>query len=174
MKRKRGFTVIELLVTILIMALLMTISLGFSRHAINRANFNSSVNKFVADFSYARQLASRMNRYVAIDFDKSGGFYAILTQNQIGVFSQDKFSVDRTYHQPNNQKFFDGDTAQSLIINSMGIVRNFPMNPGDPPRSVTIEFVQENQSSWDTSKYKKQVTIYPTGGIKIEEIKVSN
>lgn len=171
MKRNRGFTVVELLISIAIMAAFLAIGLGFTRRAVGKAYFNASLNKFVADFSKARQLASRLNRYVAIDFDESGGYYTMRVQETLGDFSDDNFTknVQDEYHQPDNQAFFDGASAQDLVVNSLGIVRAYPMQPNDPPVKIQIEFIQVSKGTYEKLSYKKRMTIFPSGGIKVEE-----
>jgi len=148
----------------------MVVTIGFSRNAMNKANFNASINKFISDFSYARQLASMLNRYVAVVFDKTGTFYTIRTQDSIGNFEEGNFTINKKYTQPNEQVFFDHDNTRDIMINSLGLIREFPSTANDAPVTITLDFIQKSENNWGTYQYLKRVTIYPSGGLKIETI----
>jgi prepilin-type N-terminal cleavage/methylation domain-containing protein len=163
-KPNSGFTVIELLVTLAIIGVLLIVTVGVGRSAIQRASFTNVLNQFVADVSYARQLASRLNRYVAIDFDDAGRYYVIKVQDKIGNYTD--FSDNKTVDPLSGREFFAN--ATDFAVNSMGIVRGFPVVANSPPITVTIDFLQKNRSSGDVD-YKKKVTVFSSGGIKIEE-----
>ncbi len=167
MKRKRnsGFTVIEMLVTIAIVATLLVVSISIGRSALQRANFTSVLNQFVADVAYTRQLASRLNRYVAIDFDNSGRFYTIKIQENIGNY--DDFSDEKKVDPLNGQEFFTN--ATDFSVNSMGVIRPFPVTANSSPLTVTVEFFQKNRNIDKQTDYKRTVTIFSSGGIKVDD-----
>lgn len=163
-KTNSGYSIIELLVALAMIAILLTISISVGRGAVHRANFTSVLNGFMADFNYARQLATRLNRYVAIDFDDQGRSYQILVQRNIGDYVN--FDVDRTVEPLGGDEFLASST--DFIVNSMGLIRAYPVVANSPPIQVVLEFIQKNKANTSTV-YKTDVTIFPSGGIKIEE-----
>jgi prepilin-type N-terminal cleavage/methylation domain-containing protein len=165
-QRKRGYSVVELLVTIALLATILAISIGIGRNAMQRANFTSVLNGFMADFNYARQLASRLNRYVAIEFDDEGRTYTMLVQRNVGDFIN--FDHHKTVDPLGGQEFYDPLTARDFVVNSMGIIRPYPVVANAAPIQVVLDFVQKRKSTGSTA-YKTQVTIFPSGGIKIED-----
>lgn len=163
-KKNSGYTITEMLVALALIAVVITMAIGVGRSALHRANFTSVLNGFMADFNYARQLATRLNRYVAIDFDNQGRSYQILVQRNIGDFVN--FDVDREVNPLSGEEFLAGST--DFVVNSMGIIRAYPVVANSPPIQVTLEFIQKNKANTGTV-YKTNVTIFPSGGIKIED-----
>jgi prepilin-type N-terminal cleavage/methylation domain-containing protein len=171
MKKNKGFTIVELLITIALLAVVVVIGLNMGRSAVQRAKFTAAINQFVADFSLARQLASRENRYVAIDFDDNGTSYRILVQKQVQTpLTEDtsSYEVNKTVEPYGGESFVSG--AQDFAVNSMGVIRAFPVNTGSAPLTVTLNFFRK-QGLTDNIDYQSRITIYPSGGVKIEKQK---
>jgi len=171
MKKKNGFTIIELLVTIAIIGIITVIGINMGRSAVQRSMFTAAINQFVADFSLARQLASRENRYVAIDFDADGTSYRLLVQKSIQTpltTDANSYRVNKTVVPYNGETFLN--SADDFAVNSRGVVRAFPVVAGSSPISVTINFFRKKGKT-DTIDYQRTITIYPSGGIKIENTK---
>lgn len=177
MKKKRGFTVVEMLVALAIMGILVVLSFQVGRSSLQRASITAAINGFVADFNYARQLASRENRYVAFDFDVEGTEGASYTIRILKGISLDpsletSYTDEKTNSPMNGEPCFSG--ATDFAVNSMGVVRKYPVDITSNPVSVTINFfkIKGGAGSGTTIKeYERFITIFPTGGIKIEEKK---
>ena len=175
MKKKRGFSVVEMLVAIAIMAVVLVLSLRVGRSSIQRATMTAAINGFVADFNYARLLATRENRYVAFDFDDEGATYAIRILRSVGLDPQleDSYKNHKIGRPMDGAPCFSGVT--DFAINSMGVIRQYPVDPNSSPITVTINFFKaKSGTEYDTSPvkdYEKTITIFPTGGIKIEDKK---
>lgn len=167
MKKNRGFSILELLITIAIMGALIVLGLNVGRSALQRSDFNAAINGFIADFSYARQLAARENRYVAIVFDSDGRFYTIRVQRGIGLDLTDtnSYSDDKTVEPLNGEVFFSKTT--DFAVNSMGIIRAYPVDLTAVPITITLQCQKKTSSG--TLDYKNTLTIFPSGGIKIEQ-----
>ncbi len=174
MKKKRGCSVVVLLVAIAIMAVLLVLSLQVGRSTMQRASMTAAINEFVADFNYARLLATRENRYVAFDFNDDGSGYTMRILRRVSLNPQLEASYDnhKIASPMNGEPCFSG--ASDFAVNSMGIIRSYPVNPNTNPTSVTLNFFKaKTGSDPDTPviDYQKTITIFPTGGIKIEDTK---
>ena len=174
MKKKRGFSVVEMLVAIAIMALIVVLSLQMGRSGIQRSTFTAAINQFVADFNYARLLATRENRYVAFDFDSKGATYTIRVLRSVGLDPQvaDNYRIQKTGSPMDGEACFSGVT--DFAINSMGVIRQYPVDPNSNPITVTLNFYKAKkgtESAAPVKDYQKTITIFPTGGIKIEDTK---
>ena len=66
MKPARGFTLIELMVTVSLVAVLMSVVAPFLGNAIANARARNIVSKFRQDFSWARNLAGTSGRAVTL------------------------------------------------------------------------------------------------------------
>ena len=174
MKKKRGFSVVELLVTIAIMALILVLSLRVGRSSMQRASMTAAINEFVADFNYARLLATRENRYVAFDFNDNGASYTIRILRRVSLDPQltDSYENHKIASPMDGEPCFSGVT--DFAVNSMGVIRQYPVDPNSSPITVTIDFYKAKKGSDTGSQvidYQKTITIFPSGGIKIEDKK---
>lgn len=174
MKKRRGFSVVEMLVAIAIMAVVLVLSLRVGRSSIQRASMTAAINAFVADFNYARQLATRENRYVAFDFHDDNATYTMRILKNVGLDPQ----LEGSYENHKVSSPMDGDPCFSGVtdfaVNSMGVIRQFPVDPNSSPITVTLDFYKAKKGSVSSSPvidYQKTITIFPTGGIKIEDKK---
>jgi prepilin-type N-terminal cleavage/methylation domain-containing protein len=174
MKKKRGFSVVEMLVAIAITALILVLSLQMGRSSIQRSTFTAAINQFVADFNYARLLATRENRCVAFDFNNDGATYTIRVLRGVGLDPQDadNYRSQKTGSPMDGEACFSG--ATDFAINSMGVIRQYPVDPNSNPITVTLNFYKAKKGTESTTLvkyYQKTITIFPTGGIKIEDTK---
>ena len=172
MKKKRGFSVVEMLVAIAIMALILVVSMQVGRSSIQRSSFTAAINEFVADFNYARTLASRENRYVAFDFNSNGASYTMRILRGVSLDPQLEGSyINHKIVEPmDGYPCFSG--ATDFAVNSMGVIRQFPVDPNSSPITVTLNFFKAKpgtEYSTPEKDYEKTITIFPTGGIKIED-----
>jgi prepilin-type N-terminal cleavage/methylation domain-containing protein len=167
-KKNRGFTIVEMIVTLAILAIMFTLSLGIGRSSMQRATFTSAYNQFIADFYYARQMASKEGRYVAMVFDPFGRFYTIRIQTTIDAdLTDDANYLDVKKVEPlGGAEFFTG--AFDFAFNSTGTVRSYPVNVDSAPISFSMTIFKKDEASGKMD-FQKTVWIYPSGGIKLEK-----
>jgi len=165
--RVRGFTVVELLVALVIFGLLAVAAINMGRSSMQRSTFSSAVNTFVADFSSVKQQATMENRYLAIDFNAGGTGYTILRQRNLDDFAN--WQSLRTVTPMGGKPFFLTGEASDFMVNSTGEVFAYPMTGSIPqPIQVSMSFFIYKPGT-SLVDYQRQVRIFPTGGIKIDE-----
>jgi len=173
MKTKQGFTIIEMLISMLIMAIFLIVSLGVGRGTVQRANLTKSINTFIADFNLCRQMAARLNRHVAIAFNNEGTGYQIRVQNEVAVpLTEDvnSYRVEREVYPNEKEQFLTG--FSDFSVNSMGIIHAYPVVANPVPITVVLNFAAMKTGSSTETDYQQTMTIFPTGGIETKEIKV--
>lgn len=171
MKKNRGFTLIEILITLLVFGILAVVSINVGLSSIKRASFNAAFNRFIADFYYTRQVAAQENRYAAIIFNNNGQSYDIVVQKNIQTpptADVNTYVHNKTVFPMDGEEFFDGSNATNFAFNSTGIVRAFPVNINSTPIQVSLTFFKKSRGS---KVFQKTIRVYPSGGIKIEDIK---
>lgn len=160
--------------TLTIFGVVTILAISMGRSAAQRSALSSVVNKFVADFSRAKQLASRENRYVAIEFNSSGTSYSIWKQVDLGDLDAD-FKYVETVVPMEDKEFFDGSTIQHFAVNSVGeVYRYYPSGSTKIDTTQTfgmvlffyIKRMEDEEAEID---YKRKIRIYPSGGISVEK-----
>lgn len=171
MKKKKynGFTLIEMLITLAILAVFVALALSLTRTSVERAGFTSAVNQFVSDFYAARQLAARENKYVAIVFAGSGTSYTVRILSSMVANPEDvnNYISLKTVEPMGGELFFDPADATSFAFDSTGVVRAYPVDRDAAPISFTLTFFRKSVSAGEAD-FKKTIQVYPSGGIKIE------
>lgn len=166
-KNENGFTVVELLITVLFIAILLAMALRVGKRATQQADFAAGINTFVSDLAYARQLASRENRYVAFDFSDDGTSYTMLVQRQIGLDLSNpaSFAEEKVVEPNKGLPFVTAPTDFS--VNAMGLIRDYPVDQSAPPITIVMNFFRKDRLSGEIS-HQKKLTIFPYGGVKID------
>ena len=178
MKNKKGFSIVELLVTLMLLAVLIVMIGSTGKDAIQRSSFTSAVNGFVADLDLARQLAARENRYVAFDFDEAGTKYVMKVQQRVGVSPMNENNYDpvKEVSPLDGEQFVE--YPRDFAVNSEGFTMAYPVNPSSGPISVDLKFIKKKNreaSALDQNyDYYRSIVIFPSGGIKIEEQKTTH
>lgn len=170
MNKKRGMTIVETLVTLAIIGMVILMGLALGKGQIQRADFTSSVNQFVADLGYARQLASRENRYVVFKFNAESSNYTMMVQRFIGLdlSQENSFRLEKIVEPLNGEQFVE--TPSDFAVNSMGIIHSYPISINSTPTTVTLNFIKLDRATGAKS-YASKLTLFPSGGVKIERQK---
>lgn len=170
MRRKKGFTITETVVTLLILSIFLVLTMNVGSNTVKRASFVSAFNTFVADYYWAQSRAARENRFVAIDFDVPNQVYRIKMQDnfimtQMGTM--DMNTVLKVVKPLEYEPFFDGAGVKSFAISPQGDIYLFPMMVGGEPTNVDLTFFKKDLETGNYA-YKKILRLYPSGGVKIE------
>lgn len=167
MNKKEGFSIIELLISLVVMAVIILFTLNIGRSAMQRAGFDSAVNQFVADYNYARQRAAQTNRYVAFVFNPTAGSYNILVQNasHVSLADPNNYALYKTIAPLNGEAFFN--VSDNFAVSSTGVIHRYPVIVTAPPISINITFFKKSQKGKDD--FQRFMTIFPYGGLKLTE-----
>lgn len=65
-RARRGFTILELMITVMVMAALLAIAVPAWRSVMRRSYVSNTVNSLVADMQYARSEAASRHQFVSI------------------------------------------------------------------------------------------------------------
>jgi hypothetical protein len=109
---------------------------------------------------------------VAFDFNADGASYTMRILRNVGLDPQleDSYMNHKIASPMEGEPCFSG--ATDFAVNSMGVIRQYPVDPNSSPISVTLNFYKAKpgtELSTPVKDYQKTVTIFPTGGIKIED-----
>ena len=170
---KRGFSMLELVVVLALVGVLLLVSMSITSNVILKSRFAGGVNKIIADIAYAKELASKENRWVKIDFKNDGKTYTIEKQKVLGDLSQ--FDVVKTRQPMEGRMFFTpgGTDVTDFAINSRGEVKKVSdlANSTSQPSEIvlTVWGRKGDGSLLNPIVYQKKIRIYPYGGIKVEK-----
>jgi len=122
--KKSGFTVIEMLITLSILAILLALSVPNFRHLISNSNMVSNTNAMIGAFKYARMEAIKRGNTVNVDqigADWTEGIVVWANTDAINAMSDDE--VLRIW-----SAFDDASTVSSaqstFSFNTVGGVNN--------------------------------------------------
>ena len=170
---RRGFSLVELLVVMIVAGVLLLISINIASSVITKSRFSGGVNKIIADIAYAKELASKENRWVRIHFHSDGKTYTIEKQKIIGDLNQ--FEVVKKRQPMEGRIFFNpGSTdVTDFAVNSRGEVKKASdlTNPTSQPAEIILT-VWSREGDGSLSHpiiYQRKIRIYPYGGIKVEK-----
>lgn len=169
MKKKSGFTVVELLVVLLLLGVLVVLTMGIGESVTSNSRITGLINNFLADFSSAKLLASAENRYVSITFSNDGRSYTL--QKQTDVSDYTTWTLVKTVTPFSDRPFFDTDAVSDFAINSTGEVRALPIVINSSPVNVNLVFYirKGGGTAGDEIAYRRTIQIFPYGGLKVEK-----
>ncbi len=170
---KKGFTTIELVITISILGIIVVMIATVSPSIIQRTKLNGVVNELLSDINMAKQIASSENRYVIIDFSEDGSFYTLRKQYDPMTFDisdledEDIWQTIKKVRPLDDAAFFETSGVTDFALSSTGQTRLLDSSNPDPVQ-VTLEVcIKRKQVSGDVD-YTKKIIIYPYGGVKLE------
>jgi Tfp pilus assembly protein FimT len=169
MRKKSGFSIVELLVILLVLGVIVVLTLRVGESVTANSRITGLINNFLADFSAAKLLASTENRYVAITFSADGRSYTL--QKQTDVSNYVNWTLVKTVTPFSDRAFFDTGSVSDFAINSTGAVRALPININDNPVNVTLVFYirRGGGAASDPIAYQRTIQIFPYGGLKVEK-----
>jgi prepilin-type N-terminal cleavage/methylation domain-containing protein len=169
MKTKKGFTVVELLITLALLSIIVVLTLRVGESVTANSRITGLINNFLADFSQAKLLASSENRYVAITFSADGRSYTI--QKQTDVSDYLTWTLVKTEIPLSDRTFFNSADVSDFAINSTGEVRSLPIDITASPAGVILKFYirKGGGTPSDGIAYNRTIRIFPSGGLKVEK-----
>ena len=169
--KNKGFTVVELLVTIAILGAMVIMVATMSPAVGQRSKLNRIVNKLLADINFAKQQASSENRYIAIGFSVKGTSYTLYRQEDTMNFNSDLGSTDdwtkiKSVSPLEGETFFKSANMTDFAISSTGEVRTLD---SEEPTHITLTIFKKKEKYSTNIAYSKKIYIYPYGGIRLEK-----
>jgi len=169
MKKKSGFTVIELLVVLLLLSVLVVLTLRVGDSVTANSRITGLINNFLADYSSAKLLASSEDRYVGITFSADGRSYTLQKQTDINDYTA--WTEVKTVTPLSDRPFFNSADVSDFAINSVGAVRLLPIDINTNPDNVNLVFyIRKGRGApSDEIAYRRTIKIFPYGGLKVEK-----
>jgi prepilin-type N-terminal cleavage/methylation domain-containing protein len=169
MKTKKGFSVVEMLVTLALLSIIVVLTLRVGESVTANSRITGLINNFLADFSQAKLLASGENRYVAVTFSADGRSYSIRKQTDVSDYTA--WTLVKTEIPLSDRTFFNTVDVSDFAINSTGEVRSLPININASPTGVILKFFIRKGlgRSTDEIAYNRTIQIFPYGGLKVEK-----
>jgi len=166
---KKGFTLVEMLIIIMLIGIFAVISVQIGRSVIQRTSSVNAVNTFISDVTSIKQSAIKENRYFAISFNADGVSYRIQRQTTVGNLAN---WTDVSTEKPlDGKEFFDPAIVTGgwtgFAVNPIGMVYNLPIAAGAVPASQNLTFRLPGKTA-GTYDYVKNILIFSNGGIKVD------
>ena len=124
MKTKKGFSVVEMLVTLALLSIIVVLTLRVGESVTANSRITGLINNFLADFSQAKLEASAENRYMAVTFAADGRSYSILKQTNVSSYTV--WTLVKTVTPFTDREFCTAADVSDFAINSTGEVRSLP------------------------------------------------
>lgn len=152
---RKGFTVVELLVVLLLIGVMVSMSIGISMRTSHRWALRGTAREITSMFYQAKQLASRENSLVMLDFTDDE---YILLQSRNNLW----------------QRLKGGRYGEKIIVSKTPVSNTgFAISPSgillNPDTKAiygmqTIEIKSPHGASFDIIR----INIYPYGGIRVQ------
>jgi len=116
MKREAGFSVIELMVVAVVMAIIVAASIPSLRSHTASINLTKSASKVAASLKLARMRAVASNVPVVVEFDSDAGtFFLYQDEDEDGSFDSGETSAG-PYEMPDNTNISSVSFTNSTVI----------------------------------------------------------
>lgn len=157
-----GFTLLELMVIVAVIAIIMTVAVPNLREMIKNNRVTSQGNEMVAIINYARNEALRRNVNVPVIFSSEGFSWTAEVEDPDGTGAGDQTCEDgvlrcSSYDQISLEFEVDTDGQQQLVFNNRGYLTPFT----DGIRRIAME--HENCSG---ALQRRILSIRPTGQLE--------
>ena len=152
LKKKKGFSLIELLLVLSLIGMIVAITVNFSMHNKDRWSLRDTAREITSTYYQAKQRASRENASVRLDVGAKG--YAFYRDNA-GAW---EILKSETYP----EKITGSSTANFLIHPSGFIIDPTTLKIAG---SQTITLTAPRGAYIDSMT----ITIYPYGGLRVEK-----
>lgn len=159
---RSGFTLIELMITIAVLAILAAIALPSFQSTLERLRVNGAAENFFADLQYARSEAIKQNRNVLFQVDAAAWCYGIddtgadcdCADSPADCTVSDQLKVQNGTSYRGVNLAINGLDGDNLVFNSR---QGIPVDPDD-----NSDFV------FSINNYSKTVSINSVGRITLD------
>jgi type IV fimbrial biogenesis protein FimT len=156
----RGFTLLELLITLAVMAILVSWGFPSLQESIRSNRMIAQNNEMMAMLQYARSEAIRRNDDIEVHFvEADDGWEAYITNPGFTVDDSPSCPAGQLRCTENDSVLLDVEDDELLItFNNRGYIRDF----GDTWASATLYLEHENCSG---QSERRRIDVMPTGQI---------
>lgn len=153
MKVQAGFTLIELIITVTIAGVLMTVGIPSFREIIVNSQISSQANEFIADLNYARSVAVTKKNTISICPSTNSTSCGTGNQWELGWIVIDTFNSANTVLRAH------GPLNGGITLSSGAVTQIQYSNSGTANAQPTFQL----RVSGCTGKQQRDISISPTG-----------
>ncbi len=162
LSNRSGFTLIELMITIAVLAILAAIALPSFQSTLERLRVKGAAENFFADLQYARTEAIKQNRNIQFQVDAASWCYGI---DDTGAdcdcnVSPNDCSVNGQLKVENSTAYKDVDLAVNGLIGD-----NLVFNPR---QGIPVDPNDNSDFVFSIKNYSKTVSINSVGRITLD------
>lgn len=165
---RNGFTVIELMVVVAVIAIVASFALPSYRTIVEKRQLSSGAEQVTAFFSSAQMEAVKRNQFVAVNYQWNGGNWCL------GMIAGDEDTVDcdctdGSCLMDGQVRIFDSSNLTRQDILSSATLGDDDTIVFDPVRGLIVdaESAQLQMISPDQESYALNLDVVPTGRMNI-------
>ncbi len=160
MKFKKGFTLIELLFVVSMLAVLTFLVISVGTGFAPKWKLSSITSRFVSTFMFAKQESAKRNAYVKIEFDTDSNRGKSYTLSYYDISTSTWKEIKKVVE---NDTFYSKNDVMNFAVSPRGTIYNTDLTPMNTQIRLKFSIIRGY-----TTRFEKNITIYPYGGIKIE------
>lgn len=154
MTRHGGFTLIELIITLAIAAILLTVGVPSFQDTIKNSRISSQANEFITDLNYARNVAVTQKNAITICQSSNG------TSCGVGTTWQQGWIVINNFNGANTVLRMHGPLSTGMTLSAGSTTQVAYSSTGAAtPNAITFQL----RLSGCTGNQQRNITIGPTG-----------
>jgi Tfp pilus assembly protein FimT len=171
--KNEGYTVTELVVVVTLIGIITVIGASIGSRVFKSAKMATITNRLISDINFAKMLASRESKFIAITFENEGTSYRVRKQKDFGDLVN--FEDVKRVRPLEGEVFFRIADVNSFAVNSTGEIFSYSESggvSGDPTQIKLTLIIKKSKTGDDSTTnvaLHKKLLLYPYGGVKIEK-----
>ena len=153
---ERGFTLLELMITLAVLAVLLSMGLPSLTESMNNNRVLSQTHEMVAMLGFARNEAIRRNASVTIQLNSVTGGWNVIVEDPLNTADVEGCAIGQLRCSSNTRVGLTTGTNE-LVFNNRGYIRD-----GNPWTSETLYLQHE---SCNGNNQRTRIDIMPTGQV---------